>query len=436
MTLRLDRRMLLAGLAAAPVLAMPAGRSFAQDRALDVRGGGSFKPIPVAVTRFAGEAGDKVSGIIGNDFKHAVFLTAVGGTPDVGNPDVAPQMDAFKNMGAQFVVTGRVARGGDGVQIQFRMWDVDSGRQVAGEQYSTDGGNLRRVAHLVADAVFSQATGEKGFFDTRIVFIDESGPATHRRKRLAIMDQDGAGVRYLTNGSDLVVTPRFSPSEQEITYMAFGGEEPKVMLMNIETGQRQAVGSFPGMTFAPRFGPQGRKIVMSMSENGASNLYAMTIGSKETTRLTDDQAIDTSPSYSPDGSQIVFESDRGGTQQVLRHGRRRRRREAHPRSARGRYSTPVWSPKGDFVAFTKQTKGGFAIGVMKPDGSGERLLTEGFHNEGPTWAPNGLFLMFFRDPGGGGGSKIYMTDVFGRQEFAVPTPAYASDPAWSPLLGT
>ena len=435
MTLRLDRRMLLAGLAATPVLAMPLGRSFAQERALDVRGGGSFKPIPVALTRFAGEAGDKVSGIIGNDFKHAVFLTPVGNSPDVGNPDVAPPMDAFKNVGAQYVVTGRVARGGDGVQIQFRMWDVDSGRQVAGEQYSTDGGNLRRVAHLVADAVFSQATGEKGFFDTRIVFIDESGPATRRRKRLAIMDQDGAGVRYLTSGSDLVVTPRFSPKEQEITYMAFGGEEPKVMLMNIETGQREAVGSFPGMTFAPRFGPQGRKIVMSMSENGASNLYAMTIGSKETTRLTDDQAIDTSPSYSPDGAQIVFESDRGGTQQVYVMGAGGG--GAHRISfGEGRYSTPVWSPKGDFIAFTKQTKGGFAIGVMKPDGSGERLLTEGFHNEGPTWAPNGLFLMFFRDPGGGGGSKIYMTDVFGRQEFAVPTPAYASDPAWSPLLGT
>ncbi len=435
MTLRFDRRTLLAGLAAAPVLATPLGRSFAQERALDVRGGGSFRPIPVAVTRFVGEGGDKVSSVLGNDFKHAVFLTPVGGTADVGNPDVAPPMDQFKNLGAQFVVTGRVGRGGDGLQTQFRMWDVDSGRQVAGEQYSTDGGNLRRVAHLVADAVFTQATGEKGFFDTRIVFIDESGPATRRRKRLAIMDQDGASVRYLTSGGDLVVTPRFSPSEQEITYMAFGGEEPKVMLMNIETGQREAVGSFPGMTFAPRFGPQGRRIVMSMSENGASNLYAMNIGSSETTRLTDDQAIDTSPSYSPDGAQICFESDRGGTQQVYVMGAGGG--GAHRISfGEGRYSTPVWSPKGDFIAFTKQTKGGFAIGVMKPDGSGERLLTEGFHNEGPTWAPNGLFLMFFRDPGGGGGSKIFMTDVFGRQEFAVPTPAYASDPAWSPLLGT
>lgn len=441
MTLLLSRRhvaTLLAGAALTPVIGVPlAGTVRAQDRALDVRGGGSFHPIPIAVTQFVGEgvSGDKVTAVIVNDFKHAVFLTPVGGTPSVGNPDQAPAMDQFRALNAQYVVTGRVTRTSDGLQTQFRMWDVSSGAQVAGEQYTTDANNVRRVAHIVADAVFSQATSEKGFFDTRVVFIDESGPAIRRRKRLAIMDQDGAGVRYLTRGDDLVVTPRFSPTEQEITYMQFGGPEPKVMMMNIETGQRQPVGNFPGMTFAPRFGPGGKRIIMSLSEGGVSNLYVLNVGSSDPHQLTDTQAIDTAPSYSPDGSQICFESDRGGTQQiyVMPAGGGGANRISF---GDGRYSTPVWSPKGDFIAFTKQTKGGFAIGVMKPDGSGERILTEGFHNEGPTWAPNGLFLMFFREPGGEAGSRIYMTDVFGRQEFVVPTPSYASDPAWSPLLGT
>ena len=427
---------LLASLAAAPAGFTLPGSVRAQERALDVRRGGSFQPVPIALTKFVGEgvSGDKVTAVLLNDVKRSVFLSAVGDTPSVGNPDQAPPMDPFRSLGAQYVVTGRVATAGDGLNTQFRMFDVASGRQVAGEQYTTDANNVRRVAHIVADAVFSQATGEKGFFDTRVVFIDESGPATRRRKRLAIMDQDGAGVRYLTGGGDLVVTPRFSPSSQDITYMAFGGSEPKVMMMNIETGQREAVGNFPGMTFAPRFGPGGQKIVMSLSEAGISNLYAMNLGSKQTTQLTDTQAIDTAPSYSPDGSQICFESDRGGTQQVYvmsASGGGAKRISFGD----GRYSTPVWSPKGDFIAFTKQTKGGFAIGVMKPDGSGERILTEGFHNEGPTWAPNGLFLMFFRDPGGGGSPHIHMSDVFGRQEFAVPTPAGGSEPAWSPLLG-
>ncbi|WP_158807692.1 Tol-Pal system beta propeller repeat protein TolB [Beijerinckia sp. L45] len=440
MTPSLSRRQLaglLASLGSVPIIGTPLFSAFAQERSLDVRTGGSFKPIPIAVTQFAGDGGAQVTSIITNNFKRSVFITPVDRasfSQEAGNPDQAPMMDAFRAVNAQYVVTGRSSRGGDGrVQTAFRLWDVSTGAQVTGQQYATDANNLRRVAHLVSDAVFSKVTGEKGFFDTRVVFIDESGPAEHRRKRLAIMDQDGAGVRYLTRGDDLVVTPRFSPTSQDITYMAFGNANPKVLFMNIETGQKEAVGNFPGMTFAPRFAPEGEKIIMSLSEGSSSNLYTMDLQSKATTRLTDTQAIDTSPSYAPDGSRIAFESDRGGTQQIYVMG-------AGGGSAQrisfgdGRYSTPVWSPKGDYIAFTKQSKGGFGIGVMKPDGSGERLLTEGFHNEGPTWAPNGLFLMFFRDPGGGGASRIFMTDVFGRAEFAVPTPTSASDPAWSPLL--
>ena len=435
MTTRLSRRSLaglLAGLTLPAIVGAPLAS--AQEHTIDVRRGGNFQPVAIAVTRFVGENGDKVTSVILNDFKHSVFLAPVGGTPDIGNPDQAPAMDQFRNLNAQFVLTGRVANAGGRLQTQFRLWEVATGAQVTGQQYVTDANNVRRVAHIVADAVFTQATGEKGFFDTRVVFIDESGPATRRRKRLAIMDQDGAGVRYLTKGDDLVVTPRFSPSSLDITYMAFGASEPRVMFMNIETGQRQVVGNFPGMTFAPRFAPGGQRIIMSMAEGSATNLYTMAVGGGSPSRLTDTQAIDTAPSYAPDGSKICFESDRGGTQQIYVM-------DADGGGARrisfgdGRYSTPVWSPKGDFIAFTKQGKGDFAIGVMKPDGSGERILTDGFHNEGPTWAPNGLFLMFFRDPGGGAGSRIYMTDVFGRQEFAVPTPSYASDPAWSPLLG-
>ncbi|MGH6674653.1 MAG: Tol-Pal system beta propeller repeat protein TolB, partial [Xanthobacteraceae bacterium] len=323
---------------------------------------------------------------------------------------------------------------GGRLQTEFRLWDVSSGAQVAGEQYVTDPNNERRVAHIIADAIFTRITGEKGFFDTRIAFIDETGTPQMRRKRLAIMDQDGANVRYLTSGDNLVVTPRFSPSSQDVTYMSFGvAEQPKVLLLNIETGQREVVGNFPGMTFAPRFSPDGQKIVMSLSENGVSNLYEMDIRSRATTRLSQSSAIDTSPSFSPDGSQLVFDSDRGGSQQIYimpASGGQAQRISF----GEGRYSTPVWSPKGDYIAFTKMNANTFGIGVMKPDGSGERILTEGFDNEGPTWAPNGLFLMFFRDPGGDSGPHIFMIDVFGRAQFEVPTPSYASDPAWGPLL--
>ena len=423
-------------LGAASSLAVPRS-AFSQSSTLNVYGGG-FKPVPIAVTQFAGDAGANISSIINHNFSRAVFLAPIdpGRFPQqISNPDQAPQFDAWKGVNAQFIVTGRSVTGGDGrLQTAFRLWDVNTGTQIAGQEYVTDPNNARRVAHIISDAVFSRITGEKGCFDTRVVFVDETGPAENRRKRLAIMDQDGANVRYLTSGQDLVVTPRFSPSSQDVTYMAFGSGDPKVLLLNIETGQREVVGNFPGMEFAPRFSPDGQRIVMSLEDNGVSTLYEMDIRSRATTRLSNSSAIDTSPSFSPDGSQIVFESDRGGNQQlyIMPASGGDAQRISY---GDGRYSTPVWSPKGDYIAFTKQKPSTFAIGVMKPDGSGERILTEGFHNEGPTWAPNGLFLMFFRDPGGESGPHIYMIDVFGRAEFPVPTPAYASDPAWGPLLG-
>jgi TolB protein len=427
---------LLLGLAgSAPLMT---GRALGQDRYLDVKPGGQFKPVAVAVTTFGGEAnGALLTSVITNNFRRSVFLVPVDAKsfPEQGGGGgQPPQMDAWKTVNAQFVVTGHTSRTGDGrLQTEFRLWDVASGQQVAGQQYVTDANNVRRVGHIVSDAVFSRITGEKGFFDTRVVFVDETGPKERRRKRLAIMDQDGANVRYLTRGDDLVVTPRFSPSSQDVTYMSFAGAEPKVLLLNIESGQHEVVGNFPGMTFAPRFSPDGQRIIMSLSQGSSSNLYAMDLRSRATTRLSDSSAIDTSPSYSPDGSQIVFESDRGGTQQIYMmsgSGGGAKRISFGD----GRYSTPVWSPKGDYIAFTKQSSGGFGIGVFKPDGSGERLLTEGYHNEGPTWAPNGLYLMFFRDPGGQAGAKIFMVDVFGRGEFPTQTPAWGSDPAWSPLL--
>ncbi len=440
MTLMLSRRSFsaaLAGAAAAPLLPRA---GLAQAPYLDIRPGGQFRPIPIAVTNFVGEGqqASTLTGIITNNFRRSVFLQPVDPktfTEQVTNPDQAPRMDAWRVLNAQFVVTGRAGRAPDGrLKTEFRLWEVATGQQVAGQQYVTDPANSRRVAHIVSDAIFTRITGEKGFFDTRVVFVDETGSKEKRRKRLAIMDQDGGNVRYLTRGDDLVVTPRFSPSSQDVTYMSFGNGDPKVYLLNIESGQREVVGNFPGMTFSPRFSPDGQRIVMSLSQGSGSNLFAMDIRSRSTMRLTDSSAIDTSPSYSPDGSQIVFESDRGGGQQIYMMGGSGGGAKRISFGEGARYSTPVWSPKGDYIAFTRQKGGSFAIGVMKPDGSGERIITEGYHNEGPTWAPNGLYVMFFRDPGGQSGAKIFMADVFGRGEFPVPTPSFGSDPSWGPLL--
>jgi len=404
---------------------------------------GNVQPLPIALPEFLGGAPadtDTARGvtqiITANLQRSGLFapIDPAAYIEKIGSVDAVPRFPDWRSINAQALVTGRITRQNDGrLKAEFRLWDVVAGQQLAGQQYFTTPDNWRRIAHIISDAVYERLTGEKGYFDSRIVFVDETGPKERRIKRLAIMDQDGANVRYLTRGDELVLTPRFSPSTQEITYMAYGQGDPRVYLLNIETGQREIVGNFPGMSFSPRFSPDGQRVIMSLEEGSNSNLFVMDLRSKAMTRLTNTPAIDTAPSYSPDGSQICFESDRGGHPQIYimaASGGPAQRISF----GEGIYSTPVWSPRGDYIAFTRQAEGKFAIGVMKPDGSGERILTEGFHNEGPTFAPNGRVIMFFRDTPGSPGPALFTIDIAGRNELHVPTPSYASDPAWSPLL--
>ena len=401
---------------------------------------GNIEPLPIAVTDFVAgdQLGAEIASIVTADLKRSGLFAPIDKgafIEKIANPDQAPRFEDWKVINAQALVTGRVSIEADGrVKAEFRLWDTFAGQQLVGEQFFANKSNWRRVAHIIADAIYERLTGEKGYFDTRIVFVDESGPKNQRKKRLAIMDQDGAGVRYLSNGGSIVLTPRFSPNRQEITYMSYESGQPQVYLLQIETGQRELVGNFPGMTFAPRFSPDGQKVIMSLlRDDGNSNIFAMDLRSRTTTRLTNSTAIDTSPSYSPDGSQVVFTSDRGGQPQIYVMGADGSGQNRISFGG-GSYSTPVWSPRGDLIAFTKQSGGDFQIGVMKTDGSGERILSTGFQQEGPTWAPNGRVLMFFKEAAGSGGPRLHSIDLTGRNEQAIPTDNFASDPAWSPLL--
>jgi len=444
MPLRLSRRQMISGMASLGVLTGGGARSaFGQKRVIIPEG--DFAPLPIAIPNFVagtpgdGEVGVSVAQVITNNLKRCGLFAPIDPAAfieKINDIDKAPQFQNWKTINAQALVTGRMTLQADRrLKAEFRLWDVNTGQQLAGQQYFTSPEYSRRIAHIISDQIYERLTGEKGYFDSRVVFVDETGSKERRVKRLALMDQDGFNVRYLTKGADLVLTPRFSPArdEQLITYMEFGQGDPRVYLYRIETGEREIVGNFPGMSFSPRFSPDGQRVIMSLQQGGNSNLFVMDLRSKSTTRLTDTPAIDTSPSYAPDGARICFESDRGGKPQIYVM-------PATGGSAQrisfgeGSYSTPVWSPRGDYIAFTKQGGGQFSIGIMKPDGSGERILTSGFHNEGPTFAPNGRVLMFFRDPGGNAGPSLFTVDISGRNEQRIPTPGFASDPAWSPLL--
>jgi len=429
----------LATLAMAMAFAMPA-RAALQ---IDITEG-HVDPVPVAIVDFLGTPGQEgsvgadIAGVITNNLERSGLfrpLPKAAFIEKLSDINVQPRFGDWRIINAQALITGQARMESDGrLRVEFRLWDVYAEQQLTGLQFFTTPDNWRRVAHLISDAIYKRLTGEDGYFDTRIVYVSETGPKNNRVKRLTIMDQDGHNPRMLTNGRELVLTPRFSPNSQEITYLAYRNNAPRVYVLDIETGQQEVVGEFPGMTFAPRFSPDGQKIIMSLQRGGNADIYTMDLRSRQVTRLTNTAAIDTAPSYSPDGRQIVFESDRGGSQQiyVMNADGSNQRRVSF---GQGSYATPVWSPRGDLISFTKISGGRFVIGVMRPDGTGDRVLTEGFHNEGPTWAPNGRVLMFFRETRGAqGGPSLWSVDVTGHNERPAPTPTFASDPAWSPRI--
>ena len=433
----------LAVLVLALTFALPLARPGLAALEIDITRG-RVAPMPIALPNFVGASdqeaqyGADIVGVIGNNLQRSGLFQPLpqdSYIQQISDFGQLPRFGDWRTIQAQALVTGRVTLQADGrLRAEFRLWDIFAEQQTVGLQFVTTPRNWRRIGHLIADAIYKAVTGEEGYFDSRIVFIKESGPKDKRVKRLAIMDQDGFSMREITDGRDLVITPRFSPSAQEITYMSFASGLPRVYLFNIETNQREIVGDFPNMSFAPRFSPDGQRVVMSLQQGANSNIYVLDLRTRATRQLTNTQAIDTAPSYSPDGNRIVFETDRDGNQQiyVMNADGSGQQRISY---SDGRYSTPVWSPRGDYIAFTKIANGRFAIGVMRPDGSGERILTEGFHNEGPTWSPNGRVIMFFRDePGENGGPGLYSVDLTGYNEQPIDTQGFASDPAWSPLL--
>jgi TolB protein len=434
----IPRRAVLLGAALAPLAAPMAHAQLTIDMTRP-----NFEPVPIAIMDFQGDPmGAQIAGVIRNNLQTSGLFRSIAPGSFIEqnlNAGSAPRFPDWRNVGAQGLVVGSIANVGGNIKVDFRLWDVLKGEQATGLSFTSQPSNWRRLGHIISDAIYKRVTGEEGYFDSRVAYVSETGPLNNRVKRIAIMDQDGANNRYITDGATLALTPRFSPTLQEIVYMAYGDRNspPKVYLQNVDSNRRELMGNFPGMSFAPRFSPDGSKVAMSLSQDGRTNLYEMDVRGHGTRRLTNTPAIDTSPSYSNDGTQIVFNSDRGGTQQlyVMSAGGGGEKRISF---GDGRYATPVWSPRGDYIAFTKIMGDGFGIGVMRPDGGGERLLSNGFLVEGPTWAPNGRVLMFFRqqpNSGGRAGSvTLHAIDITGRFERQVPTPTDASDPAWSPLI--
>ncbi len=411
---------------------------------------GNREPLPIAITEFfydesvqelLEEVSSNMRTVISADLERSGLFKSINMDAFIQenkSMHLKPRFEDWRLIKAQGLVTGDLSLDGEKLKVEFRLWDTLDEKEIEALVLITTLDNWRRVSHMIADKIYERLTGEEGYFDTRIVYVSEEGPKNKRVKKLAIMDQDSFNHRFLTSGKELVLTPRFNPVRQEITYLSYFKNLPRVYLLNIQTGIQEVVGDFPGMTFAPRFSPDGNKIIMSLARDGNSDIYVMDLVTRIVERLTDNPAIDTSPSYSPDGQRITFNSDRGGSQQIYvmdSNGRNQKRIS----KGTGNYATPVWSPRGDLIAFTKNFQGQYFIGVMRVDGTGERLLTENWYQEAPSWSSNGRVLIFYRetkadDQGKGHSSSIWSIDLTGFNERKVSTPSDASDPSWSKLI--
>jgi len=417
---------------------------------------GNLNPLPLAVSPLSvdqnsrekfkdllkiDDIGAEISKVVENNLRQSGLFNPLDPKAFLQKPDIAhvkPRFEDWALIKAQALITGEVKMVDEKLRVEFRLWDILAGKEIMALAFTTVSENWRRVGHIITDKVYQRLTGEKGYFDTRIIYVAEEGPKTSRIKKLAIMDQDGFNTKYLTLGNELVLTPRFNQTNQMVTYLSYFKNLPRVYLLDIETGIQEVVGDFPGMTFAPRFSPDGNKIIMSFAKDGNSDIYTMDLESREVEKITNHPSIDTSPSYSPDGKYICFNSDRSGYQQiyVMRSDGSKVRRISF---GNGLYGTPVWSPRGDLIAFTKLHKGKFYIGVMRTDGTGERLLTENYYQEAPSWSPNGRVLIFYRETksdssGKGFSAKLWSIDLTGYNERMVKTETDASDPSWSSLL--
>ena len=427
-----------------PIIAKSADRPLQ----IDIMGG-NIQAMPIAVSYFSYDEElenlnlhKNIPNLISNNLINSGLFKLLDRDAYMQSPEQLinrPKFRDWRIIDAQALISGKIIKkDNEKISVSIELWDVYGEKRMFGLSLSSKVKSWRRISHIISDKIYERLTGEEGYFDTRILYVSESGSQKNKIKRLAIMDQDGGNHKYLTDGKSLVLTPRFSPNQQLITFFSYSGInaglKPSVYLYNLSTGKIEILGQFPGMSFAPRFSPDGENLIMSLAENGSTNIYIMNLNTRKTNQLTRGRSIDTSPSFSPDGSNIVFNSDRSGGQHLYimkKNGKNPKRISF----GRGSYATPVWSPRGDYIAFTKFTRGRFFIGLMRPDGSEERLIAEGYLTEGPTWAPGGRVLSFFRQIPQKDGSmktRLFVIDITGYRERELDTPEDASDPAWSP----
>ena len=410
---------------------------------------GAVDPISIAIQKF--ETGKGVSSsdatmirdVVENDLRRTGLFRIVShdAFPEYVKMGEMPDFKSWTAIHAQVLVQASLTLDEEKrYKLEFYVWDVNGTEQIEAQSLVASKKSARRLAHIMADAIYERLTGEVGYFDTQIVFIAESGPVGDRVKRMAIMDQDGYGFRYLSDAKTFVMSPHFSPNMQTVVFLSYRDDDPMIWTLDLDTGAQRKLGQFGGMNFSPRFSPDGTRVALSLVKNGLTHIYEYNLEDKTLRQLTFGNSLDTSPSYSPDGKKMAFNSDRTGRQQIhvldLETGK-----EERITFGNGRYATPAWSPDGQFIAFTKIADDTFYIGVMSPNGRNEKILAGGWYMEAPSWAPNSRRVVYYETEKLGPAeterqSHIRSIDIMGQNLYDIEIPDGISgvEPTWSPRL--
>ncbi len=409
---------------------------------------GAAEPIPIAVQKFeiagtvTADDAATVRAVVENDLKSTGLFRIVShdAFPQYVHMNEMPNFKLWMAIKTQVLVQAKLtSESGGRYKLEFYVWDVNGKEQIEAQSLVASKSSLRRLAHIMADAIYERLTGETGYFDTQIVFIAETGPVHRRVKRMAIMDQDGYGLRYLSDEKTFVMSPHFSPNMQTIVFLSYRDDDPMVWTLDLDSGEQRRLGQFGGMNFAPRFSPDGTKIALSLVKNGITHLYEYDMETQKLRQLTFGRSLNTSPSYSPDGKKLAFNSDRSGRQQIHVLDLKTLEEERITYGA-GRYATPAWSPDGQFIAFTKMADDTFYIGIMNPRGRNEKILAGGWYMEAPSWAPGSRRLVYYETEKDIDDveriSHIRSVDITGQNiyEIELPDGVNGVEPTWSPRL--
>lgn len=405
---------------------------------------GVNKLMPVAINRFVSSAADQkllddVLNVIRSDLQHCGFFKIVpqdAFIDQIIGVENRPHFASWRQINTNLLLNGQIQRNGSSeLVIKIILWDTVNEKSIFAQNFTSSTQLWRKLAHTISDKIYESVTGDPGYFGTRIFYISEIATGIRVSKRLAVIDYDGQNNQFLTNGKHLVLTPSISPNAQYLLYVSYERRVPKIFIRDLKTSRSSLLGNVNAMSFSPKFSPDGSKVIFSMAKNGVTDIFIMDLQTNTINKITSGISINTSPTYSPDSQTIYFNSDRSGSGQIYSmnaDGSNIKRISF----GEGNYSAPSCSPNGKYIVFTKKVRNQeFTLGVMKIDGSDERIITSGYLVEGATWSPNSRIISFARTTAPyrntKSSTKLYTIDISGYNERLVPTLYDASDPEWS-----